>query len=127
MSDSENLEKEAFVYCISTIDPPTRTYIGATTDVDRRLRQHNGELSGGARKTSQRPGQWYRVCYLRGFTSWREALQVEWRWKHFSRQLAARKGKAGWGDWLQLRNAAMEMVLSWWLERTGVELEVVYE
>jgi structure-specific endonuclease subunit SLX1 len=50
MSDSENLEKEAFVYCISTIDPPTRTYIGATTDVDRRLRQHNGELSGGARK-----------------------------------------------------------------------------
>jgi len=28
-----------------------RTYVGITTDVERRLKQHNGELPGGARYT----------------------------------------------------------------------------
>ncbi len=27
------------------------TYVGITTDIDRRLQQHNGELPGGARST----------------------------------------------------------------------------
>jgi len=39
-----------------------RTYVGATTDVSRRARQHNGELRGGARATrAHRPWQVARV------------------------------------------------------------------
>lgn len=30
-----------------------RTYVGCTTDAARRLRQHNGDLSGGGRYTSR--------------------------------------------------------------------------
>lgn len=39
-----------------------RTYVGIATDVARRLRQHNGELAGGARATrAGRPWQIGRV------------------------------------------------------------------
>ncbi len=61
-----------------------RTYVGATVDVDRRLRQHNGQLSGGARATAG--GQWTRVCHITGFPHERAALQFEWAWKHFSKK-----------------------------------------
>lgn len=38
-----------FVYVL--VSRRGRTYVGITTDVARRLRQHNGELVGGARAT----------------------------------------------------------------------------
>jgi len=57
------------------------TYVGATVDLDRRLRQHNGELSGGAKATSRCEG-WVRACHVEGFTEERSALQFEWAWKN---------------------------------------------
>lgn len=60
-------------------------YIGATTDFARRLRQHNGELAGGARRTRGR-GPWSPVCQLRGFRTFQEALQFEWAFKHACRR-----------------------------------------
>lgn len=65
------------------------TYIGATTDVTRRLRQHNGEISGGARAT-QKYRPWEIVCVVSGFREWREALSFEYRWKKRTRGRAAR-------------------------------------
>lgn len=38
-----------------------RTYVGITTDINRRLKQHNGEINGGSKSTrSYRP---YEVAY----------------------------------------------------------------
>lgn len=57
-----------------------RTYVGATTNMARRIRQHNGEISGGARATSAgRP--WRCVALVRNLPSWSEALKLEWRLK----------------------------------------------
>jgi predicted GIY-YIG superfamily endonuclease len=68
-------------YCYLLVSDK-RTYIGATVDPDRRLQQHNGMKSGGARATKGK--SWSRVCYVSGFPDWTAALQFEWTWKHIS-------------------------------------------
>ena len=70
-------------YCYLLISG-SRTYIGATYDPDHRLRQHNGELVGGAKATSGH--KWERVMLISGFPDWRSTLQFEWAWKYFSRK-----------------------------------------
>lgn len=68
------------VYIISSLSQ-TRTYIGYTNDIVRRLRQHNGEILGGAKHTRKnRP--WKLVCYIKGFKSHKEALSFEWYLSH---------------------------------------------
>lgn len=72
-----------YVYLLQRIKSK-QTYIGATVDLDRRLRQHNGEIKGGAKFT--RGKQWTRLAYVSGFPDWNSALQFEWRWKNLSRK-----------------------------------------
>ena len=112
LEDQESLEKPWFVYLLATTSAPSRTYVGATVDPDRRLRQHNGQLKGGARATSRVPGGWYRVCYIKGFESKREALRFEWWWKRRSAKLN--------GTPLERRQVAMEAMLGEW---PGLELD----
>ena len=56
------------------------TYNGCTNNFKRRIRQHNGEIKGGARCTSRR-GPWQPYCIITGFKDNIEALQTEWRIK----------------------------------------------
>jgi len=73
-------------YLLATCDGRSeKTYVGVTPNLDRRLRQHNGEISGGAKATTGR--RWERICHVRGFPDHRAALQFEWRWKQVSRGL----------------------------------------
>jgi predicted GIY-YIG superfamily endonuclease len=68
----------------------SNTYVGATVDLDRRLRQHNKEIKGGAHATGlkvQNGESWTRVGHVKGFPTWQAALQFEWRWKQISRKL----------------------------------------
>ena len=79
-----------FVYLLESSDKKS-TYVGATVDIDRRLRQHNKEISGGAHVTAVKVNQgesWNRVCYVKGFPDWKAALQFEWRWKQLSRKIS---------------------------------------
>lgn len=80
--------------CCYMLTSGKHTYIGFTTDLNRRLRQHNGKISGGAKYTKKyRP--WSFKCIVRGFKSSTEGLQFEWAWKHpsKSRVLKTVKGR----------------------------------
>jgi predicted GIY-YIG superfamily endonuclease len=77
-----------YVYLLLASD--NSTYIGATIDLDRRLRQHNKEIKGGAFATGSKVEKgetWIRAAYIEGFPDWQSALQFEWRWKQLSRKI----------------------------------------
>lgn len=78
----------SYVYLLQSSS--NATYVGATVDLDRRLRQHNKEIKGGAHATGSKVAKgetWKRVCHVSGFPDWQAALQFEWRWKQLSRKL----------------------------------------
>ena len=76
-------------YVYFLISTKGSTYIGATVDLERRLRQHNKEIKGGAYATGSKVSNgetWTRAVYVSGMPDWRTALQFEWRWKQLSRK-----------------------------------------
>lgn len=78
----------SYVYLLLSSDKAT--YVGATVDLERRLRQHNKEIKGGAHATGskvEKGENWIRACHVSGFPDWPSALQFEWRWKQLSRKL----------------------------------------
>ena len=82
--------KKQFVYLLVSSDGAT--YVGATMNLDRRLRQHNKEIKGGAHATGSRVARgetWCRHCYVSGFPTWSAALQFEWRWKQITRKITS--------------------------------------
>jgi len=58
------------------------TYAGVSPDPVKRLKKHNGEISGGAKYTLSRGPGWKHVCLVHGFQSKIQALQFEWAVKH---------------------------------------------
>jgi structure-specific endonuclease subunit SLX1 len=78
----------SYVYLL--VSTNGNTYVGATVDLERRLRQHNKEIKGGAHATGVKVAQgeiWTRAAHVSGFPDWQAALQFEWRWKQLSRKL----------------------------------------
>jgi structure-specific endonuclease subunit SLX1 len=98
----------SFVYLLLSSD--NSTYVGATVDLDRRLRQHNKEIKGGATATGikvEKGETWIRAAHVKGFPDWQSALQFEWRWKQISRKIASKKMKP-----LEKRMVALKQLIN---------------
>jgi structure-specific endonuclease subunit SLX1 len=111
MSDKFYVYFLALDECDMIGTPGQKTYIGATVDLDRRLRQHNKEISGGAHATGaqvDKGSHWRRVCHVANFPTWQAALQFEWRWKNLSR----RKDLLVIKDPIERRMKALDVLLS---------------
>ena len=66
-----------FVYVLTST---RKTYVGISTDCERRLLQHNGSLAGGAKST--RAGRPWRIGIVYGpFENRSEASKIEYRVK----------------------------------------------
>ena len=71
-----------FTYIVECADKTY--YIGKTTDIERRLRQHNGEIKGGAKYTRVRQPVILRFVEERESLS--DALKREYELKKLSRK-----------------------------------------
>lgn len=69
-------------YCYVLVNDRGHTYTGYTVNTERRLRQHNGELVGGARSTRGR-GPWRFLFTVTAPELDRNSgLSLEWWLKH---------------------------------------------
>ena len=71
-----------WVYVLQCADDSL--YTGVTNDISRRVRQHNGELAGGARYTrSRRP---VRLYFYWTYDTRSEAQRAEYAFKRLTRK-----------------------------------------
>ena len=80
------------MYYVYWIVSKNKCYIGATVDPIRRLKQHNGELVGGAYRTHNN-GPWSYYCVISGFRTWNEALSFEWAFKYHTKKCRCTKSR----------------------------------
>ena len=77
-------------YICYLITNGSKTYVGITNNIKRRLRQHCGLIKGGAKYTTRNnKTPWELVAFAYGFRNKSEALSFEWfvhhkkpRWKY---------------------------------------------
>ena len=72
------------MFLVYLLKNENKSYIGYTNDFKRRLRQHNGELKGGAKYTTRNKNEnnlWEPICIVDGFVCKKEAMRCEWKLK----------------------------------------------
>lgn len=81
-----------FVYLLRCCDDTL--YCGITTDIDRRIKQHNGELAGGAKYTrAKRP---VKLVHSEICKDLQEAMSREYeikKWKKIQKEAFVKKVK----------------------------------
>lgn len=82
--DSNAIISDHMCYVLKSIQY-NKVYIGYTINFGRRIRQHNGEIKGGAKRTKRwRP--WQPICRVKGFYDSSSALRFEYRVQHLGRR-----------------------------------------
>eukprot|EP01112_Ceratiomyxa_fruticulosa_P006497 TRINITY_DN17300_c0_g1_i1.p1 TRINITY_DN17300_c0_g1~~TRINITY_DN17300_c0_g1_i1.p1 ORF type:complete len:324 (-),score=62.86 TRINITY_DN17300_c0_g1_i1:214-1185(-) len=101
MSQLKQRSKNFFCYLLTSLQSEYKhhTYIGYSTDVKHRIKQHNRELGGGARRTEKKQ-PWQVVLAVSGFSDDISALKFEWAWQkphqsQFLKHLYPLKGVGG--------------------------------
>ena len=74
------LPQVTFLYVLISVNKSKFSYVGVTNNIARRIRQHNGEIVGGAKYTS-RHAPW-RVFAMFQLKCRHDALSLEWKVKH---------------------------------------------
>lgn len=73
------------VYLLQSKSNPRRSYIGATNDLTKRIRKHNGEIKGGAKYTSKcRP--WKLRAFVSCFEDNHSCFSFEWHSKRYKKR-----------------------------------------
>jgi predicted GIY-YIG superfamily endonuclease len=75
-----------------------KTYIGSTNNLERRLKQHNKIIKGGAKYTTafKGNGQWTPILIVDGFKEHKIALSFEWRMKRSKNNNGKLKPNSGY-------------------------------
>ena len=103
----------------------TRTYIGITNDLEKRILKHRGLLKGGAKSTraiSNIKGvHWNYHTIVEGFENKGQVMSFEWYWKHI------RIGNEDKKKWVGTRagiNNKMNRLLELLLEEQWSEIKI---
>jgi predicted GIY-YIG superfamily endonuclease len=91
MASTSGIKDAFYCYVLRSLDPYKvgRTYVGMSNNPAKRLRQHNGDIVGGAAKTQKfRP--WEIVVVIGPFYNRTTALQFEWKCQHHPRHTSMR-------------------------------------
>lgn len=77
------INKEWYNYIIFD---KVKTYVGSTVNLDRRIRQHNGVIKGGAKYT--KGGKWQYYCVIYNLNNQKNiCLSEEWHIKWMSNKV----------------------------------------
>ena len=94
MKNNNNNNSNNNIYKCYIINNNNKSYVGITNNLERRIRQHNNIIKGGAKYTTNiiinqnnnnninNINLWNYVCYIDGFKTKKDALQFEWSLKH---------------------------------------------
>lgn len=125
--------KTHYCYLLQSQNQSRIYYIGYTDNPYHRLRQHNGEITGGAKKT-QKHRPWNLLCYISGFPNQRVALQWEWAWQKRSLKNSSNNSLEKTGKKRSLRNPykrlekllTLEQVVAETIPSNQLSLQIVF-
>jgi predicted GIY-YIG superfamily endonuclease len=115
MSEDEKIILDYVVYLLINTSN-NKTYVGCTNNTNRRIRQHNRELVGGAKytKLNKDIGEWLFYGFIKNLEK-RQALSLEKKVQIRSRKLS--------GTPIERRLKAFNSILSEYNELNQTELK----